>query len=151
MTNDLRFCTACGFDLQDNTFCEECGTRANHDMPPSPFASSGVAAASPRPAIGESPRPGPGLASTAAAPQASAPKAVVPVTVGEAKIDEPGLLDAVASGVNKVALTGYGLLYSVGGIWLFSLTGAWVFLLGLLYGIYVLSGLVTGGSRWLIY
>jgi len=44
-----------------------------------------------------------------------------------------------------------GLVYSVGSIVLLSLTGDWWLLLVLAYGIYVLSGLVTGGSRWLVY
>lgn len=129
MSNTLPVCAACGSDLQGNAFCEECGTRARGDWRSGEDSQSTTLA---MPASSPAPTPPPG--------------------------DEPeqgskasGIWDAVDSGVNKVALGVWGLIYAGGAIVLLTLEVHWSFLLLLAYGIYLLSGTVTGGSRWLIY
>lgn len=131
MSGNQHFCTDCGFNLHDNAFCEECGASADDTARRSPTTPPLALPSSP---ISE----------------------VVVVKEDSDDVPNPegkltGLVDAVGGGVNKAVLALLGLVYSVGSVVLLSLTGDWWLLLVLAYGIYVLSGLVTGGSRWLVY
>lgn len=138
MKSTLPTCAACGSDLQGNAFCEECGARAGGAWQP-----------------GDDPQPGgdpqPAALATASSPAAT-PSPPPPADEPEQEGRVWRILDAVDSGVSKVMLVVLGLGYTAAAILcIFILEFNWVVLVLLAYGIYLLSGLVTGGSRWLIY
>jgi hypothetical protein len=69
----------------------------------------------------------------------------------EKDTEKPSTLDKVGNGVRAVKLVLVGGFWTVGSIGVAFTTQNWWGLLFALYGIYILSGLFTGGSRFLVY
>ena len=65
--------------------------------------------------------------------------------------EKPSVFDKIYKGASVVLLALVGGFYTIAGILILSSTQNWLGILIALYGIYVISGVFTGGKRLLLY